>query len=486
MKTISLRQLQEPVIQVIKCKIIFFFWPIIFLVSFSTQMRLQCKFIVCLFWFAVAAFDSTLVIYDNTTNLQEYATFISIIKTMSESITFRTSNDYSDLRKPEIDAPYNFDSIVLMVGPLEEDAVASPNVTELLEFINFYGGNLFVATGSYLSDDLRELAQECGIEFEGRNSFIVDDHHEFLDQELNENLEDTICGQVYSGLSSSSSKLAKKTCVPFPRNTTVGMQIDKNNIFLKPIVIASKNAKSVGGILGDVEKSRDLGEKLSYVVALIAANQARVVFVGSQDMIKDSHLKQISSDSSKVSVPELFFEELVAWTLKTNLSFEMANCKVYSYENHEWPCSSSWHAKDLGVDKVVFEVVQTRQSNFTRGGYPNTGTSQINIKVRACQAAVCNLLQATRTENGETTIVVDDHVPSGWNTITVYASSTETTSLGAAIDAAQHVLIEFRIFVRRDEHSSPNGYGEIFICTTALVAAVMYLSGFKTFHASKD
>ena len=56
----------------------------------------------------------------------------------------------------------------------KEDGVPSPNSTELLDFVAT-GGNLFIAVGpNDVSDDIREVANACGVEFEAPGAVLVD------------------------------------------------------------------------------------------------------------------------------------------------------------------------------------------------------------------------------------------------------------------------------------------------------------------------
>lgn len=86
---------------------------------------------------------------------------------------------------------YLYDNVLIMMP--SEDDLGSLSVPQLVEFMK-EGGNLLVATSSEISDSIRELGAECGVEFDTYESNVID--HFLFDRDLDSELLHTAVGSV--------------------------------------------------------------------------------------------------------------------------------------------------------------------------------------------------------------------------------------------------------------------------------------------------
>jgi len=136
-----------------------------------------------------------------------------------------------------------------------------------------------IAGAPELSDSVREIAKECGVEFEDEGTFVVD-HFNFDKSDFDG--DHTLI--VGDNLLHNATIVTGKPSAPVLFRG-VGHTLEKGNALLLPVLRASATAYSAS------EKS-DLssgakGKELLLISALQARNNARVTFVGSLEFLSD-------------------------------------------------------------------------------------------------------------------------------------------------------------------------------------------------------
>ena len=273
---------------------------------------------------SVASATDTVVVHDEGADLGEYSQLFSLLESLDQNVILRSSQDYSDLvGSGDSDQQYAFENVVMISGPPDEDGVASPNATELLDFVNNFGGNLFLAAGPDASDDVRQIGNACGIEFEGHGATISDPSTRV--QVVPESGEATtaVCGRYRSSEVPDSSV---DECILLPEAETIGMQVD-HNAFLRPLVSGSASAVSLErSASGKLKAPRELGEDLVFVAALEARNKARVVFTGSRAMLKDTFMNAKTTR---------FVNSTLSWNFRQREVFRMSSCQLSSPDDSD-------------------------------------------------------------------------------------------------------------------------------------------------------
>uniref|UniRef100_A0A2C9LXT9 Dolichyl-diphosphooligosaccharide--protein glycosyltransferase 48 kDa subunit n=1 Tax=Biomphalaria glabrata TaxID=6526 RepID=A0A2C9LXT9_BIOGL len=85
-------------------------------------------------------------------------------------LTFKTADDASlALIKY---GEFLYDNLILF-SPSVEEFGGSIDVSAITNFIDG-GGNVLIAASSSIGDPMRELATECGVEFDEENSAVID------------------------------------------------------------------------------------------------------------------------------------------------------------------------------------------------------------------------------------------------------------------------------------------------------------------------
>ena len=316
----------------------------------------------------------TLIVHDSGDDLSSYSALIELLSgPLNQNLTLRSSDDFSDLLCHEcvdrdvsagqvasesattpVRRKYGHDSIIILSGPPADDAVASPNATELLDFVAV-GGNLFVGADPDVSDDLREVANACGLEFEAHGAFLQDPQFalstDLVGTQNSEPITNVICNpstpfsrsildQEWDSAESrgddSAAKFDPRPCVLLPGKGTIGMQLAKENMLLTPILANSEDAVSISkSAAGTMLSSRQLGDRLASVVAVRARNGARLVFAGSRHMLNNSFLQPTAAPESDSSLPTGsydFARLLFGWTLRQQNVFRIRACRGHSRE----------------------------------------------------------------------------------------------------------------------------------------------------------
>ncbi|XP_013414803.1 dolichyl-diphosphooligosaccharide--protein glycosyltransferase 48 kDa subunit-like [Lingula anatina] len=220
----------------------------------------------------------TLVLVDNWSIRETHSIFFRSLRERGFDLTFKTADDASlALIKY---GEFLYDNLVIFAPSVEEFG-GSLDVTAITNFIDG-GGNVLVAASSAITDPIRELGSECGVEFDEEKTAVID----HLNYDVKDEGKHTLIVTDPNNLLESELLVGKKTSVPMLYRG-VGMVADVDNPLVLNVLHGSSTAYSFNPDDKVSEYPHAVGKNTLLIAALQARNNARVVFVGSLDFFSD-------------------------------------------------------------------------------------------------------------------------------------------------------------------------------------------------------
>merc|ERR1712170_338152 len=217
---------------------------------------------------AVFAGKRTLVLVDNWSIRETHSIFFRSLRDDGFDLTFKQADD-SNLALVKY-GEYLYDNLVLF-SPSVEEFGGNLDVQAITNFIDG-GGNVLVAGSSQVGEPIRDLASECGVEYDEEGTAVID--HLNYDVADPENL---IKAPMIVGDKASAPVLFRG----------VGMSADPDNPLVLSVLHASSTANSFSPDEQITEYPHAVGKNTLLVAALQARNNARVLFFGSLDLFSD-------------------------------------------------------------------------------------------------------------------------------------------------------------------------------------------------------
>ncbi|XP_060563717.1 dolichyl-diphosphooligosaccharide--protein glycosyltransferase 48 kDa subunit-like [Ruditapes philippinarum] len=220
----------------------------------------------------------TLVLLDNWSLRETHSIFFRSLRDKGYELTFKTADDGSlSLSKY---GEFLYSNLVIFAPSVEEFG-GSVDVAAITNFID-NGGNVMVAANSAIGDPLRELATECGLEFDDEKTAVID----HLNFDVSDEGKHTTIVADADYLLDAPIIVGKKSASPYIYRG-VGMVADPENPLVLPLLHASSSAYSYQPDMIIDDYPLAVGTNTLLVAALQARNNARVVFVGSIDFFSD-------------------------------------------------------------------------------------------------------------------------------------------------------------------------------------------------------
>ncbi|XP_059157616.1 dolichyl-diphosphooligosaccharide--protein glycosyltransferase 48 kDa subunit-like [Physella acuta] len=254
----------------------------------------------------------TLVLVDNWSVRETHSIFFKSLRDLGFDLSFKTADD-AGLALVKY-GEFLYDNLVLF-SPSVEEFGGSIDVSAITNFIDG-GGNVLIAASSSIGDPVRELATECGVEFDEENSAVID----HLNYDVNDGGKHTLIVADPENLMKAPMIVGEKNTSPFLFRG-VGMVSDPDNPLVLSLLRASSTAYSYKPNEKIDEFPMAVGSSTLLVAALQARNNARVVFVGSLDFFSDEFFQasvQKSSGGKKFekSGNEALALNLARWAFK--------------------------------------------------------------------------------------------------------------------------------------------------------------------------
>mmetsp|Transcript_32652 Transcript_32652/g.33298 ORF Transcript_32652/g.33298 Transcript_32652/m.33298 type:complete len:462 (-) Transcript_32652:143-1528(-) len=248
----------------------------------------------------------TLVLLDDTLQRYKYSIFFESLSARGHQLSFiSTSSPSLSLLKY---GEYLYDNILLFAPSADDFSIIS--FDDILDFVNF-GGNLLVATDSEISDNMRQFAASCGVEFDKKNTEVID-HFSYEPSVDKRMLHTTILSKKFVP---SEAILGEYIASAKPAPVLyrgIGHVVDDDNVLA--VKILQGNPTTYSSNLGKPidDHPENAGADTLLVTALQARNNARVVFSGSIDMFSNEFFLTTLS-SGGLAGNELFCSELSKW-----------------------------------------------------------------------------------------------------------------------------------------------------------------------------
>jgi len=272
--------------------------------------------------------------------------FFKTLRDRGFDLTFKTADDSSLSLVKYGESIY--ENIVIF-SPSVEEFGGSVDVQAITNFIDA-GGNVLVAASSNIGEAIRDLASECGIEFdEGKTSVI--DH-------LNYDVSDP--GRHTLIVADPQNLIASPTMVGLMKVNPilfrgVGMTADAENPLVLDVLHASWTAYSFNPDEKITEYPHAVGQNTLLIAGLQARNNARVLFFGSLDFFSDEFFTssvQNANGGSKYAVSgnQDLAVSLSQWVFKEKGVLRVGKVKHHRVGEKEPPQAYTI------LDEVVYSI----------------------------------------------------------------------------------------------------------------------------------
>uniref|UniRef100_A0A7N0T4N4 Dolichyl-diphosphooligosaccharide--protein glycosyltransferase 48 kDa subunit n=1 Tax=Kalanchoe fedtschenkoi TaxID=63787 RepID=A0A7N0T4N4_KALFE len=298
-----------------------------------------------------------LVLLDDFAVKSSHSLYFKSLQSRGFQLEFRLADD------PKIAlqryGEYLYDGLVIF-APATERFGGSVDLASILDFVDS-GHDLILAGDASASDLIREIATECGVDFDEDASALVIDHTSYAvsDAEGDHTLiaaDGFIESQVILG------KEKVKSPVLFQG---IGHSLNPANSLVLKVLSASPSAYSANPIAKLSSPPSLYGSSISLVSVVQARNNARILISGSLSMFsnrffRSSVQKAGSATKHEKSGNEQFLSEISKWVFHERGHLKAVNVKhnkvgednepaiyritddlEYSVEIYEWS-GSSW------------------------------------------------------------------------------------------------------------------------------------------------
>ncbi|KAK3803667.1 hypothetical protein RRG08_023381 [Elysia crispata] len=301
----------------------------------------------------------TLVLVDDWSVRETHSVFFRSLRDQGFALTFKTADDTSlALIKY---GEYLYDNLVLF-SPSVEEFGGSVDVSAITNFIDG-GGNVLIAASSNIGDPMRELASECGVEFDEESSAVID----HLNYDVADDGKHTLIVAEPENLINAPMIVGDKLKEPLLFRG-VGMVSDPENPLVLSVLRASSTAYSYKPDEKIDEFPMAVGSSTLLVAALQARNNARVVFVGSLDFFSDKFFQASVQKADKgkkfnKSGNEALALNLARWAFKVKGVLRVGEV-AHHLKGEKKPPTSYTVMQQVDYSVVIEELVDDKWTPF--------------------------------------------------------------------------------------------------------------------------
>lgn len=255
----------------------------------------------------------TLVLLDSMKIRDSHSIFFRSLADRGHKLTF--SQVYDESIRLEKYGDYFYDNLILF-APTSEDLADGIKAESIIAFIDS-GRNALIAVSHNVSEPIRAIANECGVDFDEDQTSVIDHLHYDMSDSGEHRLivaADPVSSPVMLGKGPSAPVLF----------SGIGHAASEGTRLLTRVLTAQDTGFSAvpGAKITDYPQSA--GKDTLLVTALQARNSARVVFSGSLDLFSDKFFNSpVQSFSDSKGTPGKLYEksgneefaiELSKWT----------------------------------------------------------------------------------------------------------------------------------------------------------------------------
>ncbi|CAH9105627.1 unnamed protein product [Cuscuta europaea] len=292
-----------------------------------------------------------LVVLDDASIKSSHSLFFSSLQSRGFVLEFKLADDTSI--NVQRYGKYLYDGLILF-SPSAEKFGGSLDLAAILDFVDS-GGDLILAADANASDLIRNVAAECGVDFDEDSSAVVIDHSGYAVSEIEG--DHTLI---------ASDNIIKSNVVLGSRKNEapvlfrgIGHSLNPENSLVFKVLSASTSAYSANPKSKLLKPPSLAGSSISLVSAMQARNGARVLISGSLALFSDRFyrsgvLKAGSTTKFEKSGNEQFVTELSKWIFHERGHLKVVNLKHHKIDEKEEP--AGYRIKDdLEVSVEIFE-----------------------------------------------------------------------------------------------------------------------------------
>jgi len=314
----------------------------------------------------VLAGGKTLVLLDSHFIKETHSRFFRALKDRGFELTFKTADDSSlSLIKY---GEFLYDHLILF-APSVEKFGGQLDVATITGFIDG-GGNVLVAGASNIGEPIKELASECGVEFDEEGTAVIDHLRYDAKDEGKHTLivaesENLIQAPMIVGQLGASDKYLYRG---------IGMTADVDNPLVLSVLTASSTAYSFNPDEKIEEFPHAVGKNTLLISALQARNNARVVFVGSLDFFSDeffsASVEGVGSEAV-ASSNEALATAISQWVLKEHGVLRVGQVKHHLDGETEPPAAYTI------MENVIYSI---QIEELTKDGWAPFKASDVQLE----------------------------------------------------------------------------------------------------------
>lgn len=268
-----------------------------------------------------------LVLLDDFAIKSSHSIFFNSLRSRGYHLDFKLADD------PKLAlqryGQFLYDGLVIF-APYIDRFGGSINQAAVLEFVDS-GRDLIVALDVNSSDLIREIATECGVEFDDDPAAMVIDHTSYALSEF-EGEHTLIAGDELIG---SDVILGSKKIEAPVLFQGIGHSLNPSNSLVLPVLTASPSAYSANPSSKLSNAPALTGSRISLVSVVQARNNARILISGSLKLFSDRFLRsgvQKAGTSTRYdkSGNEQFVTELSKW-----IFHERGHLKAVNVRHHK-------------------------------------------------------------------------------------------------------------------------------------------------------
>jgi len=302
---------------------------------------------------------------------QSHSTFFSQLEARGHNLTI--SHVYDEESRLGRFGEFLYDNLIIF-APSAEEFGENINVDTIVEFIDS-GRNALIVVDEKVAEPLRDLSNECGIDFDEEETQVLD-HVKYDKSSLNEDhtrivIENlAVDAKIFLGKGLSAPILFRG----------IGHASGAESRLLTKILTGSETTFS--HVPGEPieEYPQTVGSDTLLVTAIQARNNARVVFSGSLDMFSNKYFSipvTLGDKTYKKSGNEDFCRELSIWNFQERGLLRASGLK------HRKQNSKVWNPTDYRIkDDIEFSIVVEEYDGSKNKWVPfNTNDLQLEFRM---------------------------------------------------------------------------------------------------------
>jgi len=266
--------------------------------------------------------------------------FFKNLQERGYDLTYKTADD-PVLSLTEY-GEYLYDHLIIF-SPQVEEFGGLIDVTAILDFIDD-GHNVILAASSKISDPVREIASECGVDFDEEGSNVIDHFHYDSDSVDHTTIviEPTSKTTLESSIIAGSKPLKERKNINFEG---IGHTTQEDN-GLNIAVLKGYDTTYSASSRKTSDKFHAIGEETTLISVLQARNNARVLISGSLSLFSNRYF-------TKKTENEYFTNELSKWVFKERGVLRASNVSHHKVGEKSEP--RTYTVKDRIEYTVVIE-----------------------------------------------------------------------------------------------------------------------------------